>query len=159
MARGVNKVILIGNLGKDPEIRYTQTGTAVGNFSLATTERRKQGEEWVDHTEWHNIVVFGRQADLCNQYLQKGSTVYVEGRIQTRKWQDKDGNNRYSTEIVVNDIQFLGRTKGQGYDAGAGQQGGGRPAGPGAPRPGPADDFPGPEPDDAGFDPNDDVPF
>jgi single-strand DNA-binding protein len=168
MARGVNKAILIGNLGKDPEIRYTQSGTAVCTFSLATTERRKQGEEWVDHTEWHNIVAWARQAELCNQYLQKGSTVYIEGRIQTRKWQDKDGNNRYSTEIVVNDIQFLNRTKGQGAEAGGfeGPRGGG--SGRGAPRTAPAaaggnapaggpDDFPGPE--DAGFDPNDDVPF
>ncbi|MBI5445475.1 MAG: single-stranded DNA-binding protein [Deltaproteobacteria bacterium] len=154
MARGVNKVILIGNLGKDPEVRYTQGGTAVGNFSLATTERRKQGETWADHTEWHNIVVFGRQAELSSQYLQKGSTVYVEGRLQTRKWQDKEGNNRYMTEIVVNDIQFLGRTKGQ---ATAGAE-----AGPsyGAPRTQPVhDDFPGPPADDGGFDPNDDVPF
>ncbi len=160
MARGVNKAILIGNLGKDPEIRYTQSGTAVGNFSLATTERRKQGEEWVDHTEWHNIVVFGRQADLCNQYLQKGSSVYIEGRIQTRKWQDKEGNNRYSTEIVVNDIQFLGRTKGQEGGGGGfeGPRGGGRGGskGGGSGDGGP-DDFPGPE--NSGFDPNDDVPF
>jgi single-strand DNA-binding protein len=167
MARGVNKAILIGNLGKDPEIRYTQNGTAVCTFSLATTERRKQGEEWVDHTEWHNIVAWARQAELCNQYLQKGSTVYIEGRIQTRKWQDKDGNNRYTTEIVVNDIQFLGRTKGQeggGYQASRGPGGGapraGAAAGGAAPVPPPAgapDDFPGPE--DVPFDPNDDVPF
>jgi single-strand DNA-binding protein len=159
MARGVNKAILIGNLGKDPEVRYTQNGTAVGNFTLATTERRKQGEEWTDHTEWHNIVAWGRQAELCSQYLQKGSTVYIEGRIQTRKWQDKDGNNRYSTEIVVNDIQFLNRTKGQAGDAGGydASRAGGRGDQRGGAREGGPDDFPGP--DGGGFDPNDDVPF
>lgn len=165
MARGVNKAILIGNLGKDPEIRYTQSGSAVCNFSLATTERRKQGEEWVDHTEWHNVVAWARQAELCNQYLQKGSSVYIEGRIQTRKWDDKEGNARYTTEIVVGDIQFLSRTKGQeggggGYGDSHGTGGGARPAGRpssgGSTRPasGP-DDFPGP----GGFDPNEDVPF
>lgn len=156
MSRGVNKVILLGNLGKDPEIRYSQGGTAVGNFSLATTERRKGADgQWADHTEWHNIRVFGRQAELSGQYLQKGSTVYIEGRIQTRKWQDKEGGNRYTTEILVNDIQFLGRTKGQGAPAGG--PGGFEPSGHRSAAP--ADDFPGPPIDDAGFDPNDDVPF
>ncbi len=158
MARGVNKAILIGNLGKDPEIRYTQSGNAVCNFSLATTERRKQGEEWADHTEWHNVVAWGRQAELCNQYLQKGSSVYIEGRIQTRKWEDKDGNARYTTEIVVGDIQFLGRTKGSEGGGHGEPQGGSRPtsrpSGGGRPTSGP-DDFPGP----GGFDPNEDVPF
>jgi len=161
MARGVNKVILLGNLGRDPEVRYTQSGTAVANFTLATTERRKQGEEWTDHTEWHNIVAWGRQAESCSQYLQKGSQVYIEGRLQTRKWDDKDGNTRYMTEIVVGDIQFLGRTKGPGAEGG----GFGGPRGPssGASRGGSGggagggDDFPGP--DTGGFDPNDDVPF
>ncbi|WP_025323431.1 single-stranded DNA-binding protein [Deferrisoma camini] len=160
MARGVNKVILIGNLGRDPEIRYTQSGSAVANFSLATTERRKQGEEWVDHTEWHNIVVFGRRAELCGEYLQKGSQVYVEGRIQTRKWEDREGNTRYTTEIVGLDVQFLGRTRGQGQNQG----GYGPPAARRSPSPtAPADAFSGPAdfpgPDDPGFDPNDDVPF
>ncbi len=158
MARGVNKVILLGNLGKDPEVRYTQSGSAVANFSLATTERRKQGEEWVDHTEWHNIVVFGRRAELCGEYLQKGSQVYVEGRIQTRKWEDRDGNTRYTTEIVGLDVQFLGRTRqGGGQGAGQGGYGGGRPGPTKPPAGGSADPFPsGSEP---GFDPNDDVPF
>lgn len=156
MARGVNKAILLGNLGKDPEIRYTQSGSAVCNFSLATTERRKQGEEWVDHTEWHNIVVFGRRAELCGQYLQKGSQAFIEGRIQTRKWEDRDGNTRYSTEIVANDVQFLGRTKGQG--GGEGYGGPPRGQGPSHGGRGEPDDFPGPGPED-GFDPNDDVPF
>ncbi|MDF1553107.1 MAG: single-stranded DNA-binding protein [Deferrisomatales bacterium] len=174
MARGVNKAILLGNLGKDPEVRYTQSGSAVANFSLATTERRKQGEEWTDHTEWHNIVVFGKTAENCGQYLQKGSQVYLEGRIQTRKWDDKDGNTKYMTEIVAFDIQFLSRTKGQGEGGGGGGYGGGygggsggppqRPAGPargGSPQGGPSQRDPGgfPGPDDGGFDPNDDVPF
>jgi single-strand DNA-binding protein len=165
MARGVNKAILLGNLGKDPEVRYTQSGSAVANFSLATTERRKQGDEWGDHTEWHNIVVFGKTAENCGQYLQKGSQVYLEGRIQTRKWEDREGNTKYMTEIVAFDVQFLGRTKGQGeggsYGGGGGGSGG-RPQGPAKPAPGgpsqgAGGDFPGPE--DSGFDPNDDVPF
>lgn len=158
MARGVNKAILLGNLGKDPEVRYTQSGNAVSNFTLATTERRKQGEDWVDHTEWHNIVVFGRRAELCSQYLQKGSQVYIEGRIQTRRWEDRDGNPRYSTEIVANDVQFLSRTRNQ-RDYTGGYASGSRPAEPGpGPEPAVKDDFPGPEADE-GFDPNDDVPF
>lgn len=107
MARGVNKVILIGNLGKDPEIRYTQSGTAVGSFSLATTERQKKNDEWIDHTEWHNIVVWGKLAENAEKFLKKGSTVYIEGRLQTRKWQDKDGRDRYTTEIVCQNMQFL----------------------------------------------------
>ncbi len=148
MARGVNKVILIGNLGKDPEVRYTQGGTAVCNFSLATTERQKKGDEWVDHTEWHNIVLFGKSAENANQYLKKGSTCYIEGRIQTRKWQDKEGKDRYTTEILAQNIQFLG--------GGAGRQGGGGGSsygGDSGPSSG-GDDFPG-----GGFDPNDDIPF
>ena len=170
MARGVNKAILLGNLGKDPEVRYTQSGSAVANFSLATTERRKQGDQWVDHTEWHNIVVFGKTAENCGQYLQKGSQIYLEGRIQTRKWEDRDGNTRYMTEVVANDVQFLSRTKGQGDGGGYGGGGygggggnyGGPPQGQGGPaQGGPAQGggggFPGP--DDGGFDPNDDVPF
>ena len=164
MAKGVNKAILLGNLGKDPEIRYTQSGGAVANFSLATTERRKQGEEWTDHTEWHNIVVFGKTAENCGQYLQKGSQVYLEGRIQTRKWEDRDGNTKYMTEIVAFDVQFLSRTKGQGESGGYGGGGyGGPPQGSATPSSrsgqgsGGPDGFPGP--DEGGFDPNDDVPF
>ena len=166
MARGVNKAILLGNLGKDPEVRYTQSGSAVANFSLATTERRKQGDQWVDHTEWHNIVVFGKTAENCSQYLQRGSQVYIEGRIQTRKWEDKDGNTRYMTEVVANDVQFLSRTKGRedggGY-SGGGYGGGGGGYGPAQGQGGPSEPqqggggFPGPT--DGGFDPNDDVPF
>lgn len=159
MARGVNKAILLGNLGKDPEVRYTQSGSAVCNFSMATTRAYKSGEEWKEETEWHNIVVFGRNAERCSQYLQKGSQVYIEGRIQTRKWEDRDGNSRYTTEVVANDIQFLSRSKGPqdnagGYSGSGGQGSSRRPENAGAPSG--ADDFPGP---DEGFDPNDDVPF
>ena len=110
MARGVNKVILIGNLGKDPEIRYTQSGTAVANFTIATTESwgGKDGQEKQEKTEWHNIVAWARLAEICNQYLSKGRQVYIEGRIQTRKWEDRDGNTRYTTEIVAQNMQMLG---------------------------------------------------
>ena len=112
---GVNKVILVGNLGKDPEMRNTSSQLPVCNFSLATGERKKEGGQWVDRTEWHNVVVFGRVAENCSQYLSKGSQVYIEGRIQTRKWQDKEGQNRYTTEIVANVVQFL---SGRGMSAG-----------------------------------------
>lgn len=113
---GVNKVILLGNLGKDPELRYTTSQTAVCSFSLATGERRKdQTGNWVDHTEWHNIVVFGKQGENCANYLKKGRQAYIEGRIQTRKWQDKEGRDRYTTEIIANTVQFVGSR-----DAGAG---------------------------------------
>lgn len=162
MARGVNKVILLGNLGKDPEVRYTQSGSAVANFSLATTRAYKSGEEWKEETEWHNIVVFGRTAERCGEYLQKGSQIFLEGRLQTRKWEDKEGNTRYTTEVVANDVQFLGRTKGGGGGGGEGGGGGGpRGPAPGGPRggggSGGGEDFPAP--DTGGFDPNEDVPF
>lgn len=107
MADGVNKVILIGNLGRDPEVRYTQSGSAVTNLRLAVGERKKEGDNWVDHTEWMDVVAFGKTAENCGQYLEKGSKVYVEGRLQTRKWTDKDGNDRYSTEVVAARINFL----------------------------------------------------
>lgn len=104
----VNKVILIGNLGADPEIRYTQNGTAVATFSLATTERRKgQDGQVQEMTEWHRIIAWQRLAEICGEYLSKGSKVYVEGRLQTRKWKDKDGNDRYTTEIVARDMKML----------------------------------------------------
>ncbi len=106
---GVNKVILIGNLGRDPELRKIANGTSVASFSLATTERYndKSGERQ-DHTEWHNIVAWGKLAELVNQYLKKGRSAYIEGRLTTRSWDDKDGNKRYKVEIVANQIQFLG---------------------------------------------------
>ncbi len=101
---GVNKVILVGNLGKDPEMRYSASGLAIAKFSLATTEKVK-GE---DKTEWHNIVVFDKLAEICGKYLVKGKQVYIEGRIQTQKWQDKEGNDRWTTEIVAYSMQMIG---------------------------------------------------
>ena len=116
MARGINKVILVGNLGNDPDIRYTAGGAAVANISLATTDswRDKETGEQQDRTEWHRIVFFGRLAEIVGEYLRKGSQVYVEGRLQTRKWQDKSGNDRYTTEIVANEMQMLGGRGGGG---------------------------------------------
>ncbi|MCZ6664503.1 MAG: single-stranded DNA-binding protein, partial [Gammaproteobacteria bacterium] len=110
MARGINKATLIGNLGADPEIRYTTNGSAVANVRLATAEswRDKESGEQQERTEWHRVVFFGRLAEIVEQYLHKGSQIYVEGRIQTRKWQDRDGNDRYTTEIVANEMQMLG---------------------------------------------------
>ncbi len=114
MARGVNKVILIGNLGNDPDIRYTASGAAVANISLATAEswRDKDSGEQQERTEWHRIVFFGRLAEIVGEYLRKGSQIYVEGRLQTRKWQDKEGHDRYTTEIVANEMQMLGSRSG-----------------------------------------------
>jgi single-strand DNA-binding protein len=123
MARGVNKVTLIGNLGNDPELRSTQSGSAVANITLATSEswRDKETQETKERVEWHRVIFFGRLAEVVNEYLRKGSQVYVEGRIQTRKWQDKDGNDRYTTEIVANEMQMLG-SRGTNSDSSAGQQ-------------------------------------
>lgn len=111
----VNKVILIGNLGKDPEFKYTPSGQPVATFSIATTERfaDKNGQRQ-ERTEWHNIVVWGKLAELVNQYLKKGRSAYIEGRITTRSWDDKDGNKKYKTEIVANTIQFLSSAGGSG---------------------------------------------
>ena len=117
MARGVNKVILIGNLGRDPEVRYLPSGSAVTNLALATTEswRDKQSGEQQERTEWHRVVMFGRLAEIAGEYLRKGSQIYVEGKLQTRKWQDKQsGQDRYSTEIVANEMQMLGSPAGGG---------------------------------------------
>ena len=101
MARGLNKVMLIGNLGANPEIKYTASGTAIANFNLATAESRKNKDgEREDKTEWHKVVMFGRQAEVCKDYLKKGSKIYLEGRIQTRSWDDQSGQKRYMTEIV-----------------------------------------------------------
>jgi len=109
MARGINKVILIGNLGADPEVRHTAGGSAVTNLSLATSEswRDRQSGEMNEKTEWHRVVMFAKLAEIAGEYLRKGSKVYVEGRLQTRKWQDRDGNDRYTTEIVANEMQML----------------------------------------------------
>lgn len=116
MARGVNKVTLIGNLGADPEVRYTSGGSAVANVRLATAEswRDKESGEQQERTEWHRVVFFSRLAEIVGEYLKKGSQVYIEGRLQTRKWQDRDGNDRYSTEIVANEMQMLGGRAGGG---------------------------------------------
>jgi len=110
MAGSVNKVILIGRLGKDPEIRYTQTGLAVATLNLATNSPSKNREtgEWEEVTEWHRVVFFERPAEVAEQYLRKGSQIYVEGRLRTQKWQDRDGNDRWTTEIVGRDLQMLG---------------------------------------------------
>ena len=110
MARGINKVILVGNLGKDPEVRYMANGGAVCNVTLATTEswKDKQTGEQKDKTEWHNIVFYRRLAEIAGEYLRKGSQIYVEGKLQTRKWQDKNGNDRYTTEIIATEMQMLG---------------------------------------------------
>jgi single-strand DNA-binding protein len=120
MARGVNKVILIGNLGSDPELRYTPSGSAVANVNLATTEtwRDKVSGELQDRTEWHRIVFFNRLAEIVGEYLRKGSKVYVEGSLRTRKWQDKNGVERHTTEIIANEMHILdsrtGRTEKSG---------------------------------------------
>lgn len=110
MARGVNKAIIVGTLGKDPDVKYTAGGSAVVNVSVATNEswRDKNTGENVEKTEWHRIVIFGKLAEIAAQYLKKGSQVYFEGKIQTRKWQDQSGQDRYSTEIVANEMQMLG---------------------------------------------------
>lgn len=109
MARGINKVILIGNLGNDPEVKYLPSGGAVANFTVATSESwtDKATQQKKEETEWHKIVIYQRLAEIAGEYLRKGSKVYLEGKLKTRKWQDKDGNDRYTTEIVVNEMQML----------------------------------------------------
>ncbi|HWM68985.1 MAG TPA: single-stranded DNA-binding protein [Steroidobacteraceae bacterium] len=126
MARGINKVILVGNLGADPETRAMPSGTTVANLRIATSEswRDKQSGEQQERTEWHRVVLFGRLGEVAAEYLKKGSQVYIEGSLRTRKWQDKSGVERYSTEIVGNDMQMLGG-RGGGGAAGAGPGGGG----------------------------------
>jgi single-strand DNA-binding protein len=110
MAKGVNKVLLLGNLGKDPELRTTAGGMTVASFSLATADRQKDAQgNWADKTEWHNLVAFGRTAEIIRDYVKKGSQIYVEGKIQTRSWDDKtSGEKKYRTEILVNDLTLLG---------------------------------------------------
>ncbi len=144
MARGLNKVMLIGNLGADPEVRYTSGGSAVANLRLATAEswRDKESGDLQERTEWHRVVFFGRTAEVAGEYLKKGSQIYVEGRLQTRKWQDRDGNDRYTTEIVGNDMQMLGSRGGGSVPA----RGGAEPSPASSPEP-PLDDF------------DDDIPF
>ena len=144
----LNKVMLIGNLGKDPEVRYTAGGTAVASFSLATSEKFKgKTGEWEEKTEWHNITLWARLAEIAGEYLSKGKTVYIEGRLQTRKWQAKDGKDRYTTEIVGEKMQML---------SGKGEGGGGqRPA---AGRPSQQDQSHGSY-EEPVFNPDDEIPF
>jgi single-strand DNA-binding protein len=143
MARGVNKVIVVGNLGQDPDTRYMPSGSAVTNLRVATNEswKDKQTGEQKDRTEWHSVAMFGRLAEIAAEYLRKGSQVYIEGKLRTRKWQDKDGNDRYTTEIIADEMQMLG-----------GRSGGGAP---------PMSDSPpasaAPQPSGGDFD--DDIPF
>ncbi len=154
----VNKVILIGNLGKDPEVRYTPSGAAVCNLRIATTRNWKNRDsgERQEETEWHSVVLYDRQAEVAGEYLRKGRPVYIEGRLKTRKWQDKDGNDRYTTEIVAESMQLLGGREGMGGgdDAGAGAAGAPRSAPAARPAPKP------PATSKTGFDDmDDDIPF
>jgi single-strand DNA-binding protein len=116
MAAGLNRVSLIGNLGKDPEVRYTQSGTAVGNLRIGVTERRKDGDEYKDQTEWVSVVCFGKTAENVSKYLQKGRQIFVEGRLQTRSWEDKTGQTRYTTEVIANQLLFLGSAKDSSFN-------------------------------------------
>jgi single-strand DNA-binding protein len=133
MARGINKVILVGNLGADPETRAMPSGTTVANLRIATSEswKDKQSGEQQERTEWHRVVLFGRLGEIAAEYLKKGSQVYIEGSLRTRKWQDKQGTERYSTEIVGNDMQMLGG-RGGGGGGGGGMGAGGGASGAGA---------------------------
>ena len=153
MARGVNKVILVGNLGKDPDVKYTASGAAVANITVATSEswNDKQTGEKQEKTEWHRVVFFRRLAEIAGEYLRKGSQVYIEGKLQTRKWQDQSGQDRYTTEIVANEMQMLG---GRGGEAGSRQQGGGGGFRANAPAP----QAPAQQDQDGGF-ADDDIPF
>ncbi len=153
MARGVNKVILVGNLGKDPDMKYTASGAAIANITVATTESwtDKQTNEKVEKTEWHRVVFFRRLAEIVGEYLHKGSQVYIEGKLQTRKWQDQNGQDRYTTEIVASEMQMLG---GRGGEGGGPPQGGGG----GFRSNPPAQNAPAQSSPDNSFD-DDDIPF
>ncbi len=126
---GVNKVIIVGNLGRDPEVKYTQSNVPVANFNVATSERwqDKSTNEWQERTEWHRIVAWRHLAERAERFLRKGKQVYVEGKIETRKWQDRDGNDRYTTEIIARELMILGRREeGEGGGGGGGNYGGGQ---------------------------------
>jgi single-strand DNA-binding protein len=150
MARGINKVIIVGNLGQDPETRYMPSGAAVTNFTVATNEswKDKQTGEQKERTEWHRVAMFNRLAEIAAEYLRKGSQVYIEGKLRTRKWQGQDGQDRYTTEIIADEMQMLGGRGGSGGGSFGGGGGGGSQQGGGnkPPEPGP-DDF------------DDDIPF
>ena len=140
MARGINKVILVGNLGQDPELRHTANGTAVCNMRLATNESYKDSDgNYVDKTEWHSLVAWSKLAEICGEYLKKGSPVYFEGSLQTRQWEDKEGNTRYTTEVKVREMMMLGGS--------SGENGGATTTRPSAPA------------SNDSFDPDDDLPF
>jgi len=144
MARGINKVIIVGNLGQDPETRYMPSGAAVTNMTVATNEtwKDKQTGEQKERTEWHRVAMFGRLAEIAAEYLRKGSQVYIEGKLRTRKWQDKQGQDRWTTEIIADEMQMLGGRSGGGASSGPSSQ-------PSGPAPGPSGD--------TDFD--DDIPF
>lgn len=131
MARGINKVILVGNLGKDPEVRYMPSGGAVANLTIATSEswKDKATGENQERTEWHRVVMFNRLGEIAGEYLKKGSQVYIEGKLQTRKWQDNSGQDKYTTEIVASEMQMLGGRGGAGGGGDFGGQGGGQQGG------------------------------
>ncbi|MCK4950941.1 MAG: single-stranded DNA-binding protein [Gammaproteobacteria bacterium] len=147
MARGINKAIIVGNVGQDPEVKYMPSGSAVAELSVATTEswKDKQTGEKQERTEWHRITFFGKLAEIVGEYVRKGSQVYVEGSIRTEKWQDKSGNDRYTTKIIANEMQMLG-----GRSGGSASFGGNQGASASAPKP---------EPVAAGDDFDDDIPF
>jgi single-strand DNA-binding protein len=157
MARGINKVILVGNLGADPETRYAPSGTAVTSISVATSEswKDKQSGEQRERTEWHRVKAFGRLAEIMSEYLRKGSQVYIEGSLRTDKWQDKNGQDRYTTEVIASEMQMLGGRGDGGGSFGGGQQGGDSSFGGGQQGGGSAPPQQGP--DNGEFD--DDIPF
>jgi single-strand DNA-binding protein len=159
MAGGVNKVILVGNLGADPEMRYTPSGAGVCEFRIATSESwTDKNNQRQERTEWHRVIVWGKRAEVCAKYLSKGRQVYVEGRIQTRTYDDKDGNKRYVTEIIANDVQFLGGGRDGGGGAGGGGGGRGR-SDDGPPPPADGDFGGGYGGGGGGGGPDDDIPF
>lgn len=152
MAKGINKVILVGNLGQDPELRYTGTGTAVCNMRLATNESYKDTSgEWVERTEWHSVVAWSRLAEICNEFLKKGSQVYFEGSLQTRSYEDKDGNTKYATEIKAREMMLLDSRGGSG-------DGFSEPAAPAKVAPKKAEKAPA-KAETYEFSPDDDLPF
>ncbi len=148
MARGINKVIIVGNLGNDPDTKYMPSGSAVTNLTVATNEswKDKASGEQKERTEWHKVAMFGRLAEISAEYLRKGSQVYIEGKLRTRKWQDKQGNDRYSTEIIADEMQMLGGRTGGGAPAMGGPPQSSPPP-QGSPAPSGGDDF------------DDDIPF
>ena len=153
MAYAINKVILIGNLGQDPEMRYTGNGTPVCNMRLATTERYKDANgEMVERTEWHSIVAWARLAEICGEYLRKGSKVYFEGQLQTRSWEDRDGNTRYTTEVRAREMMMLDSRGDSGSGNGFSGGGANRSRNAAAASKAPVEDT-------AGFEPDDDLPF